>query len=325
MLLVQGKPSALTSKHKHMSKANSKCYFEDTSSNSSRTDNPSGNGSSSGESVFPNAPACAKRPWISTVTTQSSTRTTTPAVQTKGGPNSPSPALPAVQPSPSILDVDTSMPIDCVGILSVGTTTPTRSANLQPPNTPVDAMDVDDFPSRSTLCANMRAPSVTPAETEDTETKVEVIPTVITEAATATVPKVSAIGIEPVVGPAPIVDPPSITTMVTPPPTLSNIIDPRTVPAFLCNHGKGNCQVNIFKYLDKLQDPHFQQILSHYIIFEANNKSSAGGCQSTFLWSFFKLLFLNNPLSFHSIPLLLCPYKHTSRSNKTISSTAKEI
>ena len=48
-------------------------------------------------------------------------------------------------------------------------------------------------------------------------------------------------------------------------------------------------------------------------------------CQSTFLWSFFKPLISNNSHLFHSIPLLLCSYEHTSRSNKTISSTAKEI
>ena len=200
------------------------------------------------------------------------------------GSNSPSPTPPAVQPSPSILDVDTSMPVDRAGISSVGTTpvtTPTGSTDLQPPNTPVDAMDVDDFPGRSALRANTRASSVTPTETEDTETGAEAIPTAITEAASATVTKVGAIGTEPVVRPAPIVDPPSITTMVTSAPALSNIIDPGTVPAFLRSHTKGNRRVNIFEYLDKLQDPHFRQILFHYIRFEANDKSGAGGSLPT--------------------------------------------
>ena len=139
-------------------------------------------------------------------------------------------------------------------------TTPTSSADCQPLNTPVDTMDVDHFPGKDALRENTRAPSVTPTETQDTETetKTEAIPTVITEAASATVPKVNIFGTEPVVEPTPIADTPSITTTVAPLPALSDVIDLRKVPAFLRSHGKGNCQVDIFEYLNKVQDPHFR-------------------------------------------------------------------
>ena len=39
--------------------------------------------------------------------------------------------------------------------------------------------------------------------------------------------------------------------------------------------------MNIFKYLNELQDPHFQQVLFHYINFEANDKSNASGSLPT--------------------------------------------
>ena len=267
-----------------MSERGPKHYFEDPSSDSSGTDNPSGDGSSSGESVFPDAPARAKRLRISAITTRSSTRATVPTIQTQDASSPPSPALPVVQPSPHVPDVGTSVLVDRAGISLVDTaamTTPTDSTDRQPLNTPVDAMDVDRFPDEDALRANTRAPSDTPTETEDTETETEVIPTVITEAASATVPKVNITGTEPVIKPTPVVDTPFVTTMVAPPLVLSSVIDPAKVPAFLRSHGKGNRRVDIFEYLDKLRDPHFRRILFYYIRFEANDKSGAGGSLPT--------------------------------------------
>ena len=50
-----------------------------------------------------------------------------------------------------------------------------------------------------------------------------------------------------------------------------------SVPAFLRSHGKGKCQVDIFDYLNKVKDPHFQQVLWQYIHIEIEDKSGASG------------------------------------------------
>ena len=64
-------------------------------------------------------------------------------------------------------------------------------------------------------------------------------------------------------------------------PVLSTIIEERNVPVFLLSHGKGACQVNIFAYLNKIQDPHFRQLFFHYIKFEMDNQSTASRTLST--------------------------------------------
>ena len=54
--------------------------------------------------------------------------------------------------------------------------------------------------------------------------------------------------------------------------TLSSVslsdIDKATIPTFLLCHGKGKREVNIFDYLKKVEDPHFQRILFYYLCFE---------------------------------------------------------
>jgi hypothetical protein len=58
-------------------------------------------------------------------------------------------------------------------------------------------------------------------------------------------------------------------------------INEANVPAFLLRHGKGRRQVNIFDYLRKVEDPHFQEVLLHYLRFEINDKSQTGGSLPT--------------------------------------------
>ena len=65
------------------------------------------------------------------------------------------------------------------------------------------------------------------------------------------------------------------------PPPLPPLIRAGDVPAFLRHHGRGKRVVDIFSYLDKVEDPHFRWILFHYIQFEANDKSGAGGTLPT--------------------------------------------
>ena len=78
-----------------------------------------------------------------------------------------------------------------------------------------------------------------------------------------------------------IADAPSTVTAVIPPLSLLNIIDAEEVPPFLSSHGKGNRRVNIFEYLNKVQDPRFQQVLLHYLNFEAGDTSGASGVLPT--------------------------------------------
>jgi len=59
------------------------------------------------------------------------------------------------------------------------------------------------------------------------------------------------------------------------------LVDTADVPAFLLSHGKGKREVNIFAYLNEVEDSHFRQILFQYIKFEANDKSGVSGTLPT--------------------------------------------
>jgi len=65
------------------------------------------------------------------------------------------------------------------------------------------------------------------------------------------------------------------------PPPLPPLIKTGDVPAFLRHHGRGRRVVDIFSYLNKVEDSHFRWILFHYIQFEANDKSGTGGTLPT--------------------------------------------
>lgn len=138
--------------------------------------------------------------------------------------------------------------------------TPISPSSLRPPDSHANNMDA----SR----ADPQAPEVSPAEESGTSHEVE------TAAETDTSEP------EHITGPAPIMDFP-ITMAVVPPPVSARPIDMEEVPAFLLSHSKGSRQVNIFKYLNELQDPHFQQVLYHYIKFETGDGSNANGTLPT--------------------------------------------
>jgi len=77
----------------------------------------------------------------------------------------------------------------------------------------------------------------------------------------------------------------AITLTTTPqpsgPPELSSGLGKPRVPAFLISHGKGKREVNIFHYLDEVQDHQFRRILLYYILIEANDKSGVNGSLPT--------------------------------------------
>jgi len=74
-----------------------------------------------------------------------------------------------------------------------------------------------------------------------------------------------------------------VTPTTTPysPQTLADDIDLYTIPTFLRSHGKGKREVDIFDYLNKVEDARFRQVLLHYIRIEVNNKSGVGGLLPT--------------------------------------------
>jgi hypothetical protein len=130
----------------------------------------------------------------------------------------------------------------------------TTSANLtdpQTPNTPADT-DVDDSPSGDS--------GVPPASSE------HVSPTIEHEVTSES---------------RSIAGAPSAVTTVIPPLALLNIVDAEEVPAFLSSHGKGNRRVDIFKYLNAVQDSHFRKVLLHYLKFEVSDKSGTSGVLPT--------------------------------------------
>lgn len=71
----------------------------------------------------------------------------------------------------------------------------------------------------------------------------------------------------------PASDPQPVVATAAQHPTPANTIYTGKVPDFLLNHGKGTRRVNIFEYLNELQDPHFRRVLVGYLNFEANDKS----------------------------------------------------
>ena len=75
--------------------------------------------------------------------------------------------------------------------------------------------------------------------------------------------------------------PAPITAAVAPPAVLPRLVDAKNVPAFLLSHGTGSRKVDIFEYLNELQEPRFQQVLSHYIHFEISDESNKNGSLPT--------------------------------------------
>ena len=250
-------PTSDTKKRKHGSKSSTLRYFEDTSSESDTNSNHSGDGYSSGDSIPPDAkPTKCQR--TSTVITRSSTQT--PAIDSgiQDTLNLLSLTPTNVQPSSTILDVDVTMSVDCTDTLSMDTATTNMSispTDLQPPNISADTVDGDD------------SGVVSAAEVKTT-------PTAKTGVTPATEAKV-------VIGLGSVTGVPSITTTVTLPLASSNIVDVGGVPSFLHSHGKGNRRVDIFNYLNEVQDPRFRKVVYHYINFEISDNSCMNGSLPT--------------------------------------------
>ena len=251
-------------------------YFEESSSEDDNASEKEGDGSSSGESLSSNDRARAKRLRTSR-TTRSSTRRPVHGSEIQDTLGLSSPAPIDIQPSPAVPGTGTSARVVREGASSFGVTaitTPALSADPRPTNSPADALEMSDPPGEETSGANRGPSEVSPIEVDGASNEVEAIPIIVPETITRTAEP------ELVAGPPPTVDPP-ITTTVAPPPPPSYLIDAEKVPAFLRNHGKGNRRVDIFSYLDKLQDPHFKRVLFHYINFEINDASDRSGSLST--------------------------------------------
>ena len=283
-------PTSDTKKRKHGSKSSTLCYFEDTSSESDANSNHSGDGYSSGDSIPPDAKP-AKRQCTSTVITRSSTRT--PAIDSgiQDTLNSLSLTPTNVQPSSTIPDVDVTMSVDCPDSLSTDTATTNMSispTDLQPPDVNVTmSVDHTDTLSTDTATTNMsisptdlQPPNIS-ADTVDGDDSGVVSAAEVKTTPTAETGVTPATEAEVVIGPGSVAGVPSITTTVTPPLASSNIVDVGGVPSFLRSHSKGNRRVDIFNYLNEVQDPRFCKVVYHYINFEISDNSCTNGSLPT--------------------------------------------
>jgi len=278
-------PTLGTNKRKLGLKSTPIHYFEDSPNNSDEAGNYSGDGSSSGDSVFSNAPPRAKRPRISAIVTRSSKRSSAPNVGIRDTLSSSSPTLAVAGPAPAITGADTSMPADYADnplIDTAGTTTFPHLTNLQPPGTPADTVDVIGSPSGAAPRTTSHASGIPPVETEHIHpSEIDVTPAAVTEPINATETETTPIAEPELVRLAPIAGASSVVTPATTPPALSNEIDAGNIPTFLRVHGTGSRKVDIFAYLNEVQDPHFREVLFHYIDFELNDKSGTNGSLPT--------------------------------------------
>lgn len=257
-------PTSGTNKRKHRSKSHHTRFFQDPSSESDENANRSGDGSSSGDSAPSDAPGHPKRLRTSKVTTRSSTQTSAPNLGVQGTLNSPS------LPIPGASSIDT-----------VAITTPTDLSDLQPSNSSADK-DADDSPSEDAPPAYGKISSIPPTKAKHVSPSETGVVPAPTKVASVAGPEDTSVTEPELVGESgSIAGAPSITTTAIPPLALSIIINAGDIPAFLTSHGKGNRRVDIFKYLNEVEDPRFQQVLLHYINFEVNDKSAASGALPT--------------------------------------------
>lgn len=262
-------------------------YFEDSDSDESNND--SGDGSSSGDSIPSDAPTHRKRQRTSQITTRSSTRTT--ALGETLGVNIPIPGdAPFIDPEVATLAnagnagaedpiVYPVTPDELVTTDTDGRGT-TDTDDFIVTDTDADgptAADVDDF-----IAANANDPIVTntysPIATNANDPRTANIDVPRT-ASTNDPPAASA-------GNPTIIDVGVLTSTKATPrspssPASWDDIDEKGIPAFLLRHGSGKREVNIFEYLRGVEDPHFQQVLLHYLHFEMKNKSGKGGSLPT--------------------------------------------
>jgi hypothetical protein len=264
-------PSALalaSRKRKHNAKSRDTHpirYFEGSGSDDEGSDHQSGDGSSSGESLAPDAPMSTKRQKTSRMATRSSTQTLAPDVGTTEVSESvsPTPAL-LVSVSPSTITGAAAVmntPSLCADVTATGT--PGDLAD-----TPTDIMDPDMVGPLSTYSSDA---------TDPPHTEAEVSAAISARITAVTEPEATAVtGTERATESSPA------TMLTTPPlPTSSTLINVESVPTFLLRHGKGKREVNIFAYLNEVKDPRFRKLLFHYIQLEASDKSGTGGTLPT--------------------------------------------
>ena len=237
----------LTGKRKH-AMPHSIRYFKGTSSDDNEGNEYGSDGMLSSESTPLHDHVQAKCPQISR-TSQSSTH---------------SPFLDVRMQGTSTLS---SLAPDHEGTSSLGITainTSISSADPHPPNSPVE--------STNEHRTHHKVPEASLDKVDGASHEAE--------ATSATVAEIIPAEPELTARLAPIVDVP-ITTTVAAPAVPPCVIDAENVPAFLLSHSKGSCQVNIFKYLNELQEPCFQQVLFHHIHFETRDKSNTNGSLPT--------------------------------------------
>ena len=218
-------------------------YFEGSGGESEDDGSKSGDGSSSGSSMASDTPANVKRQKTSRIVTRSSTQTPVPDV----GNGEPSNSI--LRPPAALIPLST---VTAHARSSASETTPSPTTTLLPG---ISASHANDIPRAEpmVLAVTDTEPNIGPDDTAPGDT-------------------VSGDS-------APDDTEPDLTSDDSlPPPTPIKTGD---VPTFLRHHGRGKRVVDIFAYLDKVKDPHFQRILFHYIQFEAGDKSGAGGTLPT--------------------------------------------
>ena len=223
-----------TKKRKHTVGPDRIHFFEDPASNKDKEfDDPEGNGSSSGESVSSNPPT--KWQQTSRVVTRSSACTPTSDAGVEDTPNS-----------------DTPSPI--CNLLSNTSTTPTDSIGLRPAGARVGAMEIGPGVTHDTCVPLATDADVRLAAYTMTcpDTDAEVVADMEVSAAIAT-------QVKPAATTSTTYPATTLTTTSHPssPPELSSGADKPRVPAFLISHGKGKREVNIFCYLEEVQDHRF--------------------------------------------------------------------
>lgn len=239
-------------------------YSEDTEDNAGNR--YGGDGTSSCESTPLEDHAQVKRPRISGIT-RSSTRSLGVDVDVQVASSPSLPAPDGIMSSSDVPGTGTSLPTDREGSSLIGATAtaaPIPQADLHPPDPLVESVDKP--------LTNLEVPAVSPNEVDGLSHEAEAAPTTITE--------IIPVRPELTTRSTPIANAP-ITAATTPPPVLPCPIDAEKVPAFLLSHGTGGRRVNIFGYLNELEEPHFQQVLFHYIHFEFNDKSNVNGSLPT--------------------------------------------
>ena len=276
-------------------------FFNDAESNDDDPGSYSGDGMSSGESVSSNAPALPKRQRTSGITTRSSARIPTRDINADDSLNpAPSAITATSQLIPATPGVITPDPADGVSAnpLAMSITSPgLQSAGVSVSNADMGWTSSEDVPHVSSkpttdsdiiphveievACDTNTPPTTNPkispasdagvATTSVVEVTIDITTTGVIEviADTTTNPAIVARSAESTPAAAAATDPPL-------PLVSSNDLDAVSIPDFLLRHATGKREVNIFSYLTKVKDPHFQQLLLLYIRFEASDQSGMG-------------------------------------------------